>query len=173
MIIMIMNKSLRKKTGYEAVTGFTIIEVTVVLLIIGIVFITASPLTGKALSNFNLQHTALKMAADIRELQQRALSESSSLYFIEFSSDRYAMKKSAHPQPIKIATVRFPAKIKVEHTNFPQDLIRFSTKGTPSQTGGTVTIRDQSSGKCMFVIIASVTGRVRVSDDPPDKSKLF
>jgi hypothetical protein len=33
--------------------------------------------------------------------------------------------------------------------------------------GGTVTIRDQKTNKFMFVIVASITGRVRVSDQPP------
>lgn len=163
----------RHRSIYKAAHGFTIIEVTVVLLIIGIVFITASPLTGKAISNFYLKHTALKMAADIRELQQRALSESSSHYLMDFYSDHYIMKKSVHPVPIKVATVHLPKTIEIEHTNFPDNKFRFSAKGTPSQTGGTVTIRDQSSGRRMFVIIASVTGRVRVSNKPPDKTKPF
>jgi prepilin-type N-terminal cleavage/methylation domain-containing protein len=165
---MMKKRLLRQTSIYKAVRGFTIIEVVVVLLITGIVFITASPLTGKAAACFNLRHTAFQMAEDIRELQQRALSESSHQYLIEFYPDHYIMKKSIHPVNIRIATVHLPNTIRVEHTNFPEDQIRFSEKGTPSPAGGSIKITDQATGKCKFVIIASITGRVRVSDKPPD-----
>jgi type II secretory pathway pseudopilin PulG len=147
-------------------TGFTIIEVTIVLLIISIVFIAALPVTGKAASSFNLRHTANQMAADIREVQQRALSESSSLYMINFYPNKYEIKKSSHPTAAIIDAVHLPQGIRIEHINFSEDQVRFSTEGTP-RVGGTVTIRDQKTDKFMFVIIASITGRVRVSDKPP------
>jgi prepilin-type N-terminal cleavage/methylation domain-containing protein len=147
-------------------TGFTIIEVTVVLLIISIVFIAALPVTGKAASFFNLRHTANQMAADIREVQQRALSESSSLYMIDFYPDKYVIKKSSHSVAIIIDAVYLPQGIRIDDTNFSEDQIRFSAEGTPNM-GGTVTLRDQKTNKFMFVIVASITGRVRVSDQPP------
>jgi prepilin-type N-terminal cleavage/methylation domain-containing protein len=146
-------------------TGFTIIEVTVVLLIISIVFIAALPVTGKAASFFNLRHTANQMAADIREVQQRALSESCSLYMIDFYPDKYVIKKSSHSVAIIIDAVYLPQGIRIDNTNFAEDQIRFSAEGTPR--GGTVTLRDQKTNKFMFVIVASITGRVRVSDQPP------
>lgn len=164
---MIKKSLSRQRNICKVIQGFTIVEVVVVLLIIGLVFITASPLTGKAAAYFNLQHTAAKMAADIRELQQRALSESSYRYFIKIYPDRYIMRKSTHPVSTKIATVHLPTTIRIEHTNFPEHEIRFSEKGIPRPTGGKITIRDQVTGKYRYVIIASVTGRVRVSDKPP------
>jgi prepilin-type N-terminal cleavage/methylation domain-containing protein len=148
-------------------TGFTIIEVTIVMLIISIVFIAALPVTGKTASFFNLKHSANQMAADIREVQQRALSESSSGYRIDFRTDHYVIKKSSHPVAFSITTVHLQQGIRIEHTNFSEDQIRFSAKGTP-RMGGTVTIRDQKTDKFMFVIIASITGRVRVSEEPPE-----
>lgn len=147
-------------------TGFTIIEVTVVLLIISIVFIAALPVTGKAASFFNLKHSANQMAADIREVQQRALSESSSGYWIDVRTDHYVIKKSSNPTAAIIDAVYLQQGIRIDHTNFAEDQIRFSAEGTP-RVGGTVTIRDQKTDKFMFVIIASITGRVRVSDKPP------
>jgi prepilin-type N-terminal cleavage/methylation domain-containing protein len=147
-------------------TGFTIIEVTVVLLIISIVFIAALPVTGKAASFFNLRHTANQMAADIREVQQRALSESCPGYWIDFRTDHYVIKKSGHSVAIIIDAVCLPQGIRIDNTNFSEGKIRFSAEGTPNM-GGTVTIRDQKTNKFMFVIVASITGRVRVSDQPP------
>jgi prepilin-type N-terminal cleavage/methylation domain-containing protein len=147
-------------------TGFTIIEVTVVLLIISIVFIAALPVTGKAASFFNLRHIANQMAADIREVQQRALSESSSGYFIDVRTDHYVIKKSSHPTAAIIDAVHLPQGIRKYDTNFSEDQIRFSAEGTPNM-GGTVTLRDEKTGQHMFVIVAAITGRVRVSEDPP------
>jgi type II secretory pathway pseudopilin PulG len=146
-------------------TGFTIIEVTIVLLIISIVFIAALPVTGKAASFFNLKHSANQMAADIREVQQRALSESCSLYMIDFYPDKYVIKKSSHSVAIIIDAVYLPQGIRIDNTNFSEGKIRFSAEGTPR--GGTVTLRDQKTNKFRFVIVASITGRVRVSDQPP------
>jgi prepilin-type N-terminal cleavage/methylation domain-containing protein len=155
---------INKKT--TTAPGFTIIEVTVVLLIISIVFIATIPLTGKAASVFNLKHSANQMAANIRQVQQRALSESCSDYFIDVRTDRYIIKKSNHPTAATIDAVYLPQGIRKYRTNFSEDEIRFSAEGTP-RIGGTVILRDQKTGKFMYVIIASITGRVRVSEDPP------
>lgn len=146
-------------------TGFTIIELTVVLLIISIVFIAALPVTGRAASCFKLKHSANQIVANIREVQQRALSESSSGYMIDFRTDYYVIKKSSHPTAIVVDAVHLPPGIRIEHINFSENPIRFSAKGIPN--GGTITLLDEKTGQYLFVIIAAITGRVRVSEDPP------
>ncbi len=165
---MILNKLYAIKAKSDAADGFTLIEMIIVLLIISIVFIAAGPLTGKAFSYFTLQHTAFRMAADIREMQQRAVSESSSAYLIEFFDDRYIMKKAASGEPDKIATVRLPASVRIKNNNFPSDRLYFSINSSHGQVGGAVTINERDSGKTVFVIVAAITGRVRVSDEPPE-----
>ena len=169
---MIKNSLSRQRNICKVIQGFTIVEVVVVLLIIGLVFITASPLTGKATAYFNLQHTAAKMAADIRELQQRALSESSYRYFIKIYPDHYIMRKSTHPVSTKVATVHLPTTVRIEHTNFPEHEIGFR-KGHPRPTGGTITIRDQVTGKYRYVIIASVTGESGMINVQPIERKIL
>jgi hypothetical protein len=93
------------------------------------------------------------------------LSESCSLYMIDFYPDKYVIKKSSHSVAIIIDAVYLPQGIRIDNTNFSEGKIRFSAEGTPR--GGTVTLRDQKTNKFMFVIVASITGRVRVSDQPP------
>lgn len=145
--------------------GFTIIEITVVLLISGLLVCTAGSGIRKGTAFFNLQYSAQKMAADIRELQQMALSEESSQYLIKFDKDYYVMRKTAHPLPVIVANVDLPPTARIEYNNFPDQTLRLSAKGLPLQ-GGTITLRDQVTGKRRYVIIASITGRVRVSDQP-------
>lgn len=57
-----------------------------------------------------------------------------------------------------------PEGVKLYTTNFPSNELRFSPQGTPL-CGGTVTLRTQT--KLKYVIVAPVTGRVRLSDTPP------
>jgi len=165
---LILNKLHAIKTKPVAADGFTLMEMIIVLLIICIVFISAGPLTGKAFSYFNLQHTASRMAADIREMQQRAVSESSSDYLIEFFDDRYIMKKAMSSKPDIIATVHLPGSVSIKHNNFSSNKLYISAKSSYGQRGGTITIKERDSGKSVFVIVAAITGRVRVSDEPPE-----
>lgn len=157
----------RVKKGLCKSKGFTLIELTVVLLIIGLMAVTTAPLTIKGIATFNLVSSSHLLAADIRELQQLALCDYSSQYLITFFKDHYQMTKSAYPSPKRIGSRSLPAGIRVEHTNFPGDVLRFSAKGSPSPKGGTVTLYDPVTGKRKYVIIASITGRVRVSDQKP------
>lgn len=147
--------------------GFTLIELTVVLLIIGLVTVTTGPLTSKGIAHFNLHSSSHLLAADIRELQQLALCDNSSQYLITFFTEHYRMTKSSYPSPKRIGTTYLPAGVRVEHTNFPENVLRFSDQGSPSPHGGTVTLYDQITGQRKYIIIASITGRVRVSDQKP------
>lgn len=164
----------RSESGRSDTAGFTILEVTFVLLIAGIFFVGLAPGIKRISAGTNLVLAADRMAADIRVLQQRALSEQSAEYFITFNpapENTYRLKQSRHPVAETIAFVRLPEAVELDTTNFEsagrRHMLLVSAKGKPSPRGGAITLRNKMTGQVKYVIIASITGRVRVSDSPP------
>jgi|Deesub1362A_J573_1020465.scaffolds.fasta_scaffold00425_15 Tfp pilus assembly protein FimT len=149
--------------------GHTLLEVVIVLLIVSTVLAVAGPELAKPLAAARLEAVARQMAADIRVVQQRALNEESAAYFIRFYpyGARYEVRKAASPTYVVLDKVTLPGTVELVGTTFSQDWLAFSAAGTPVQ-GGTVTLRDQWSGRLRYVIVAPVTGRVRVSESPPE-----
>lgn len=156
--------------------GFTLVEIIVVLAI-SAVMTTGTIMGFKSLMAANdLRVAGNRMMQDIRTTQQIALAENSSehSYFIQFYQDpanNYIIKRSATPLPIIIASVSFPTSVALVTTNFDSQMLSLSSKGIPAR-GGTITLKNQVNGKLSFVIVASVTGRVRVSDRPPDSWEI-
>lgn len=150
--------------------GFTLLEVAVFLIIACILTGVGTVAVQRSRADFDLQVVAERLAQDIRSVQQRALSEQSPYYFIAFYpvSNDYSIKKSAKLSPVKIAEVKLPHSVGIYTTNFESNKLLISAQGTVLR-GGTITLIDRSTGKLKYVIVASITGRVRVSDLPPDK----
>lgn len=158
-----------KKRG--ALSGFTLLEVSLAVLVVGILISVAVPDLRRCLGRYRLQTAADQLAGEIRETSQLALNEESSFYSIKFypsPGNAYYVKKSANPGPRVVKAVRLPSGVVLENTNFSDHELRFSARGTPT-VGGTVTLRDGVSGSFKYVIVAAVTGRVRVSDQAPKK----
>lgn len=154
------------RTGTEA---HTLLEVVIVTLIALMVLAIAVPELAKPLAAARLDALAGQIAADIRTVQQRAINEESAAYFIKFYAygERYEVRKTDHPIYVVLDRVTLPNTADLVGTTFSEDRLAFSARGTPVQ-GGTVTLRDRRSGRFRYVIVTSITGRVRVSDRPPE-----
>jgi len=157
------------KSSCPGMRGHTLLEVVVVLLIVSTVLAVAGPELAKPLAAARLETVARQMAADIRAVQQRALNEESAAYFIRFYpyGARYEVRKADHPTYVVLDKVTLPGTVELVGTTFSQDWLAFAAGGAPVQ-GGTVMLRDQWSGRLRYVIVTPVTGRVRVSDRPPE-----
>ncbi|MCG0277592.1 MAG: prepilin-type N-terminal cleavage/methylation domain-containing protein [Thermanaeromonas sp.] len=153
-----------------ASSGFTLIELALVVSIIGIILHISLPFFIKPLGYYRLKTSAGKMAQDLREVQQRALNEESSYYNIFFAlgGSYYEVRKAESVSPKVIKTVALPSTVKIAATTFSNNSLSFTAKGTPYPRGGTVTLQDAVSGRLLYVIVASVTGRIRVSSSPPE-----
>jgi Tfp pilus assembly protein FimT len=121
-------------------------------------------------TDFNLQFAADRLAADIRSVQQRAVGEQTADYYIDFYThiDTYRVKKWDTPFSRVITEVRLPQGVDLYSTNFPDNHMGINAEGLPLPHGGTITLRNRVTGKLKYVIVASITGRVRVSDHPPE-----
>lgn len=150
--------------------GFTLLEVSISLIIMGLLFAVGAVEFRMSRSCFHLQFAADRLAADIRSIQQRALSEKTSDYYFVFYPhiDTYRTKKWATPFSLVIAEVKLPRDVDLYSTNFPDNSMGINDQGLPLPHGGTIILRNRATGRLKYVIVASVTGRVRVSDNPPE-----
>ncbi|GFN23294.1 type II secretion system protein [Thermanaeromonas sp. C210] len=151
--------------------GFTLLEISVVVALLGVIMAVSLPGLGKPLAYYRLKVAASQMAQDLREIQQTALNEESDKYRVFFAAggSHYEVRKAQEqtlPQVIK--RVYLPPTVKIVSTTFKDNAVTFSVKGTPYPQGGTVTLQDTVSGRLVYVIVASITGRVRISTSPPE-----
>ncbi|MDK2881439.1 MAG: hypothetical protein PWQ99_1214 [Clostridia bacterium] len=149
--------------------GFTLLEVAVTLVIAGVLFACGAVELRMLRTDFNLQFAADRLAADIRSVQQRALGEKTPDYYIDFYThiDTYRVKKWDTPFSRVITEVRLPQGVDLYSTNFQDNRLVINAKGLPPR-GGTIILKSRETGKLKYVIVASITGRVRVSDRPPE-----
>ncbi len=137
-------------------------------MITSTLLLVAMPQLAKAVEKYSLDAAARQLAEDIRITQQQALNEESASYFLQLYpydpyNDWYEIKKGS----LRVARVKLPKSVDMYPTNFSGNKIVISARGT-AVAGGTVTLRERASGRFKYVIVTPVTGRVRVSDSPPE-----
>jgi len=142
-------------------SGYTLAEVVVVLSIT-VIFLGFTLVFPGAANRQNLDVAASVVAEDIRLAQQLNMDQDA-LYTVLFDcqNDLYYIQKGVG----SYKKVQLPHGIDLVFTNFDNNKLRFNTKGDPS-SGGHLTLRDKN-GNFRYVIVASVTGRVRTDKIPP------
>ncbi|MBO8137646.1 MAG: prepilin-type N-terminal cleavage/methylation domain-containing protein [Desulfotomaculum sp.] len=146
--------------------GYTLLELVMVLSILGVFISIALPGYLGYFNRGQLETAAQQLASDIRYIQQRALAEESpTSYGIAFypAHDKYNVYKSM--QILK--SVKLPKGLVLQGTTFPEHRMEINQKGIPRSGGGTVSIYNKYCRVYKYVVVASVTGRVRVSDTKP------
>lgn len=143
--------------------GYTIIEMLSVLALLALMAAVVFPQV-RQLSRCELDSTARLMAADLRMIRQEAITTGRfcSILFLIYE-DCYLIR-----MPGEDRVVDLPGGVRYEGgTTFSgtPPTVRFNRMGRPTG-GGTVTLRS-SDGEQLYVILAPVTGRVRISSEPP------
>lgn len=153
--------------GVEHNRGFTIIEMVITALVIGVLACALVPFSLEAVNKRDLESAGEMIAADIRYGQNKALSQQTASFKIHFVPTRneYRMYLDKE-QSSKYETVKLPKGITLSEVKFGDfgsgsDKLYFNAKGTVLR-GGTVSLHD-NAGNWLFVRVTPVTGRVRIS----------
>ena len=142
--------------------GFTLIELTVVVGIIGILFLVSFQGLFAMKQNMDLNRAAHQLEAILKVCQSKAMY-TGSYYKIDLypSINRYRVYKETElVQDIQLESIN------LHYTNFTGNEVYFYKTGVPSM-GGTVTLKTRS-GKTLYVIMTPVTARTRISTSPPE-----
>ncbi|MEW5785660.1 MAG: GspH/FimT family protein [Bacillota bacterium] len=152
--------------------AFSIIELLCVLAILALLAAIAAPALVNTGQGRNLEIAARKLALDMRRTQQAAITSGLTSYIeFRFYGSSYRVFDNAAGERF---TVRLPEGVSFQIINFPivsgtQNLY-FHRSGAPSQ-GGTVSMIDQQ-GAVLYIIVTPATGRVRISEQPPDSWEI-
>ena len=143
--------------------GFTLLEVIVVLSLLA-VLVSLAVVTVAPLEHLKLQAAAHEMAGHLRNARQDAIAsgQHSEIVFFIYATC-YSLRLNDENRCIELPKgVQFKGK-----TTFPgtPPSVFFNPMGRPSR-GGTI-ILQSSSGERRYVIMTPVTGRVRISKEPP------
>ena len=151
------------------VPGFTLLELTVVIVILGVLLAIFVPQFNSKVSGNEIKTTARNIASDIRYVQQLSLSHEHAGYKIRFYTEN-----QGNPNTYRLYTDRndgsnyeekvLSDRMAIVGTNFNSNTIWFNARGTVVQ-GGTVTLRDDSE-RWKYIKVQPVTGRVQIGDSP-------
>jgi len=166
------------KKVIAASSGFSLFEVVFTLLIT-ILFSGIALASSNLADRQKLNFAANLVCKDIRWIQQQN-EDNNGTYAILFDcwNDVYYLKKCE--AGAKSRKVFLPAGIELTATNFDFDNnsdngydneLRFNSKGEPFRNtgilcGGHLGLRNKNK-KYLYVIVASVTGQVRIDTNPP------
>lgn len=144
--------------------GFTLVELLVVVLVLGILGALTVPGFRTGLARHQLDTTARMLAADIREVQELTLNEESPTqeFYIMFYEHSYHILKNDRI----LKNVDLPPGITLTLVTFiGQKQVWFSNGSvSPKGSGGTVRFRQQQLGLWSDVVVKPVTGRVRIEN---------
>ena len=148
--------------------GFTLIEVIIIVLIIGLAATALLPSLITAGSSGDIERTAQIILAEFSLAQQTAVATGNRCR-IEFYRNGESFRLFL---PVNSRRVRLPEGVKIVYNNFPltdnsaYHLLSFNRNGAPNRAG-TIGLRD-GQGNRLYIIVNLATGRMRISDTMPD-----
>lgn len=145
------------------IKGFTLIELTVVIFILGLALVLTFP-SFQALYQGDIKRSALRLAATIQYLHEEAISKNR-FYRLDFDLDRGEYWANAIGEQAKSAILKrnyLPGGVHFLDISTPngQPSILFSPQGW---TGRASIILEDEGGLRLVLQTSPLTGRVRIS----------
>ncbi len=170
-ILLILSKKIGRLNFYRNFTicnsqrtGFTLIELIVVLFIIGIASGLVGILITKKTGNLELRTFTKEMSATLRYARSHAVSEKKVYSFIIHKTDRiYGLYTdiSGDEEPVSVISKPIPDSLQITFNGNEADSLRIDFSPQGSSTGGVIEIKSQK-GTFFFIIINRVSGKVEV-----------
>jgi prepilin-type N-terminal cleavage/methylation domain-containing protein len=145
-------------------SGVSLMELLVVMFLLSLILLIAGMPLINLVTGSKLQATARELASNMRLAQREAISRGLACWIRFYESGNYRLSIPDDKGEYIHKLVQLPNGITV-HRNLPTDLY-FLPTGAPSM-GGTV-ILESEQGEKLYVILTPATGRVRVSEEPPE-----
>ena len=151
--------------GSNQSRGFTLLEIVLVVLILGILALAVAPVIGRTVGGVGIKTEALRLAEDIRYTQHAAFSEGQNFRLaLDTSTGSYRVYPVGHTGDVRKEAEMGDSVAGISSSDLPTDedmtYITYLPTGAPSQAGS-ITLSNDSGGS-ISVIIALGTGRVRV-----------
>ncbi len=148
------------------------IEVVIAMMMLAVLTVGTVLSFTRLTATANLRLASDRLAQEIRTAQQHALAENSP-YGIQFYQDpgnAYLIKPTAVYMSA-VPVVHLPASVTLE-SNFPNKMLTIPCIDGHAN-GGTITLTNKTNNhQRLYVIVAALTGRVRVSDRPPENGEI-
>jgi prepilin-type N-terminal cleavage/methylation domain-containing protein len=142
--------------------GVTLIELLICIAILSIFAGMAIPRLGQSVEKQELENSCRQLAADICWLQQISINagvDSTSYAMFFYNTAPYGYYVTANTQRIK--NVTFPLTVNLPGSH---SYILFSQTGAPKSGAQSISLYSKKLNQWKYVILAPVTGRVRISD---------
>jgi type II secretory pathway pseudopilin PulG len=128
------------------------------LAIMAVLSVSLAPLAAGSHDGLALERAAQQLAQELSGLRQQAVAEKQSYYvYFEWANKSYVIKAADTLRTMR--RVKLP--VGVEWYGTYNELILFKNSGEVSGSGN-ITIHDARSGRTIKVIIAPLTGRIRI-----------
>lgn len=144
--------------------GVTLLELIVCIGIIGLLASATMLVLGQSLQKQELESASLLLANDLRWLQQLSINSGNGVtsYILQFNKSEPSYYIMANTKVIKKHV--FSPSIKLYA---PSTFIGFSLTGAPLIGAQTISLQSDKLQTWKYVILAPVTGRIRISDTNP------
>ncbi len=156
----------------KEIDAFTLVELLCVVALLGLIVMVSTPAFKSLSQRRNLEIAARTMATEMRKAQQRAITAGCGQIIEFYSVTNYRIIDGKTEEKYDL---ELPEGIMRMSINFPLNdhkvhYLRFNYNGSPSR-GGTVNLGN-SSGDNLYVIVTPATGRVRISENPPENWEI-
>lgn len=151
--------------GTNKEAGFTMIELVIIMLIISVLSCALIPFSLEAVNRSQLESAAEMIAGDIRYVENKALSQQTDLFKIQFIPSNNQYRLFFDPaNPAQYETKELPERVTMYNAVFGTEgsKVYFNARGTATQ-GGMISLHDKSNN-WLFVKVTPVTGRVKVDE---------
>ena len=151
-------------------SGFTMIELMVVIAIIAITAALVTPQMGPMIKNYYLRSATLSLVSELQSLKLRALKENEEAKLVVLQENGVWKCRSfldldddnSIDAGEQINEIVFDDSVSVKTFNFNGGAAGFTSRGMPSNSAGTITLESSGGGPDLNIVV-NLVGNIRTN----------